>query len=389
MPQKLSAMRYIKNNKRRTAVLIVSLCLCFVLTYLTQFLLSCTEESFRSVAIENAQKMQIVKLGASSYGIDTENTEQEERVKQYKQKEAELVEKLKGLEGVKHVYNVQYAYACINPLIGQWYHELPLVEKDAIPVYLKHFGAELSEGRMPESKNEVVLDSATMANNGYEIGSYLLENDYGQVYKIVGVLDCDYYFGCGLQDDEIDDTNTLITILSEGIEDIESFLVSEGYTIRENKDTIVDYEHGKKIFKEEVTDAIETSTRLIFIGIIVLLSIALFIVYTTYLRDRHNEWCLYSSIGYSHKTIYASILRELLFTFGSALLIGGVLIVISEAVLYNVFILPQGLRCRFFNPKTLSEILCSYVLLLGILQIPVRYALFRIRTIDAMDDDLY
>ena len=120
-----------------------------------------------------------------------------------------------------------------------------------------------------------------------------------------------------------------------------------------------------------------------------LLSISLFIVYTTYLRDRRDEWCLYSSIGYSRKTIYFSILRELLFTFAAALLIGAVIIVLAEIIINLVMIEPQGLKCRYFYPDTIVEILCAYTLLLGVLQIPVRYALFKIRTIDAMDDDLY
>jgi len=42
----------------------------------------------------------------------------------------------------------------------------------------------------------------------------------------------------------------------------------------------------------------------------------------------------------------------------------------------------------YFYPKMVAEIVCSYVLILGLLQIPIRAALYKIRTIDAMDDDL-
>lgn len=82
-------------------------------------------------------------------------------------------------------------------------------------------------------------------------------------------------------------------------------------------------------------------------------------------------------------------MRELLFTFGAALVLGGMLSLTAAFVLNAVMMVPQGLKCRIFHPKTIAEILCIYAFLLGILQIPVRYALCKIRTIDAIEDDLY
>lgn len=388
MPQKLSAMRYIRNNKRRVAVLIVSLCLSFVITYLTQFLLSTTEESFRSLLLGNGQKMQFISLAGSSYGLDVDNLSYEELLLLYDEKQQELIENLKTYEGVKAIYDAQILYEGLYPVIGQFYFELPLVSEEDIPIFLEHFGAEVMEGRLPQHPGEIVLDSATMSNRGYSIGSFVDEQSLGKVFEIVGVLDCDYYFGCGIPSEEYTCQN-MITVLSEGIDDMTILLEKEGITYREKYDSIVDYKRTTEILQKEVTEVIDVSTRFIFIGIIVLLGIALFIVYTTYLRDRHSEWCLYCSIGYSRKMIYLSILRELLFTFATAILIGGLIIGISEMVLYYGMIQTMGLKCNFFHGGALWEIFCSYALLFGILQIPIRYALFRIRTIDAMEDDLY
>ena len=75
MPQKLSAMKYIRNNKRRVSVLVVSLCLCFVLTYLTQFLLSSLEETVTPIVMENTKKIQYISLAGSSLGLDVEHLE--------------------------------------------------------------------------------------------------------------------------------------------------------------------------------------------------------------------------------------------------------------------------------------------------------------------------
>lgn len=388
MPQKLSAMKYIRNNKRRVAVLIVSLGLCFVLTYLTQFLLSSTTETFRSIVMENTRKIQYISLAGSSLGIDVDNLTNEEINAEYNRKIGELAEKLKARDDVKAVYYAPVAYINIAPAIGQMTAEMPLLPKEEIPGVLTHFGAKLSEGRLPENPGEVVMDAACMKNNSYEIGDYFNEDGYGKIYKIVGILDCDSYFGCGIPAEGWN-WNHMLVVLSEGIDDMSAVLHEAGIDVRENFDSVIDYTCGKRFLKEEVADVIGDSTTYIYVGIIILLFISLTVVYMTYLRDRHNEWCLYCSIGFSRKEIYLSIIRELLFTFITALILGGALISVSVVILDRVMIEAQGLKCRYFYPETLGEIFCSYALLFGILQIPIRYALYRIRTIDAIDDDLY
>lgn len=66
MPQKLSAINYIKNNVRRVVVLTVSLGLSFVLVYLTQFMLSTTEESFKRIVFQNTRKMQVMSFAGKT-----------------------------------------------------------------------------------------------------------------------------------------------------------------------------------------------------------------------------------------------------------------------------------------------------------------------------------
>ena len=386
MPQKLSAIRYLKNNKRRAAVLIVSLALCFMLTYISQFLLSSTTETFRTPVMENPRKIQYVYLSGETLGIDFENLEQEMLIAEYARKNAELAEKLKKHDGVKNVYCFQIVYCRLTPVVGGIAYEVPLGSKEEITELMEYMGVGLSEGRLPEAPGEIVLDGASMKNNRYELNDYLNENDYGEKYRIVGILDGDSYFGCGIRAEEI--YTDMITILSD-IADISAELRTEGIEVRENYDTVVDLKWGENFLKTEVEDVIGNSTVFIYVGILILLSISLLVVYTMYLRDRRNEWCLYCSIGYSRKTIYFAIVRELLFTFGAALVIGGAVTALSVVLLDHLIIREQGLRCRYFYPQTLWEMICSYVMILGILQIPLRYALYKIRTIDAIDDDLY
>ena len=387
MPQKLSAMRYIKNNKRRTSVLIVSLCLSFVLTYLTNFLLSTNTESFRSLFEYTPKKIQYLTLAGSSLGLDVKNLSSEEITIQYGEKINELADRLKEREQIKDAYYTECLYSGVIPLVGSMSFEIPLVEQEKLPALLEHMDATLVEGRLPEQPGEVVLDSATIKNREHYTlgGNFYTDVDH---FRIVGIIECDTYFGCGIPNPELPRSRTLV-VLSEGIDDFAPVLAEEGIILRETYDTVQDYKYCQKMYEEEVLTAIGDSTTYVYFGITLLLFISLFIVYTTYLRDRRDEWCLYSSIGYSRKTIYFSILRELLFTFVVALLVGAVIIGLSELVLYHVMIAPAGLKCRFFYPEVLLEILCTYVLLFGCLQLPIRIALWKIRTIDAMEDELY
>ncbi len=389
MPQKLSAMKYIKNNMRRVIVLIVSLGLCFVLVYLTQFVLSATEESFKRVLLGNTGKIQVITLaGKTTLRIDTDHMSDEEIGIAYAQKNRELAEELKKVEGVKDAWYGEIVYGMITAAVGQITYEMPLAEKERISEILDYFGAELIQGRMPEQPGEIVLDQLSMKNSDYVLNGYFNERNYDKHYKIVGVIECDTYFGCGIPSEEWS-TSSAIVVLSKDIDDISAVLSKIGIEVKENYDTVVDVKWGKKFLKEEVLNVIGNSTSLIYIGIVILLLISLTVVYTTYLRDRHNEWCLYCSIGYSRGNIYLAVMRELIFTFGAAVLLGGIISLLAAVLLKRLIMVPQGLQCKIFHPETLAEILCTYVFLIGILQIPVRYALRRIRTIDAIEDDLY
>ncbi len=383
--QKLSAMRYIKNNKRRVSVLIVSLTLCFVLTYISFFFLSTTTETFRSVLLGNAEKLQYIEPSARVFDLDYEMSVEDEYLRKYDIKLNELIDRLREKEEIKDAFKAEIVYGTVQSFVGRYTFELPLVTKEKMPILLKHMKAALTEGRLPEKNNEIVLSESAMKNEDYRLGDSLKEN---HSITIVGIIECEYYFGCGIYEGDTYD-NQRICILSDGsIEDLTLFLNNMGYKVDRSREKIIDKTSGEEDLQNDVIDAIEGGTDIVYVFILAVLFIVLLIVYTTYLRDRQNEWCLYSSIGYSKKAIYFSIIRELLFTFAVSLFAGGIIIFFMEAALDYCMIRPMGIKCRYFYPDVLMEIICSYVFLLGMLQLPVRYELYKIRTIDAMDDDL-
>ena len=80
---------------------------------------------------------------------------------------------------------------------------------------------------------------------------------------------------------------------------------------------------------------------------------------------------------------------ELLFTFIGAILAGTVITTAMVFLLDALMMSQKGMMCQYFYPDKILEILCAFVLFFGLLQLPIRYALYKIRTIDAMEDDLY
>ncbi len=388
MEQKLKAMTYIKNNKKRVATLIVSLTLAVVLNYLTAFMLGITEETFRTLCIDIPQKIQYVEPYMTMYGMNVEYETDEEwdaLFAEFEVHNLELLERIKADDRVFRAYYTNLIFVKIAPPIGEWYFEVPLFEKEEIPTLMEYMGAKLVEGRLPENYGEIIIDRDVMNNNGYKIGDTV--EDYSDMFQIVGVTEGNYYFTCGAINPEYTAYKQLV-IFSEEIKDIPTFMKDMGID-EIGEDRYFDMGKGQESFQKDVTDTIEESTDIVYAGVVIVICISLLIVYTTYLRDRHQEWCLYHSIGYKRKTIFMAILRELGFTFVVSLVAGALITAISMVVVDAIMIAPYGLKCRYFDVDAILQILCNFAFFFATLLIPVRYALGRIKTVDAMEDDLY
>ncbi len=386
MKQKISAFYYIKNNKRRIAVLVISLSLFFIAIYIASFLLSTTSETFHSVLEETTKYVQYIELDSDDLEYDfsdPDKTDIQIYMEAVRGKYDEIAPVIKECEGVLDVYIAEVEYTYIGSIVGNWYVEIPLVTESQMENMLEKMNAKLIDGRFPQSYNEVVLDRGLMKNYGYQIGDSLSQNEN---VKVVGVIDCEYYFGCGLANEEEAFHNPEICILLDGkISDLRAALKEKGIELEHSK--MIDVKNGEVNVKD-IENQISNSTSLIQIGFMVIVFILVTIVNISYLRDRQSEWCLYSSIGYGRKTIYCSILREMIFTFISSLFIAVVISLAAMKILDLVVIQNMGLKCTYFMKETLIQILSAFVVLFGLLQIPVRIEIYHIKTIDAIDDDM-
>ncbi|MBE5931557.1 MAG: FtsX-like permease family protein [Lachnospiraceae bacterium] len=385
MRQKLSAMNYIRNNKRRAAVLIVSLALYLVIVYLTQFILSSGTESFKKILVEDTKKMQLVQLPDSAFGITRDEMESEDAAKAaYTEAEALLMERLREQAGVKAVQKAQSMGVTIYALIGQYSFSFPLGDEAFVKVYMEHMGATLKEGELPDAPGEIILADGIMKNAGLTLGQKLSDKDF----QIVGIAESDTYFGGGIMVPEKDYSRPICVLSDGSIKDMGALLRKMGYEFSDNEARIYDYKAGNADY-EDVFAEVETPANLVFKGVMIVMAIMLLLVYTTVLRDRHGEWCLYCSIGYSRKAIYFSILREMLFYFVVAVVVGTVLTIIGMVAVDALLIAPMGLACKYLDVSVMGEIVRGYAVVFALLQLPIRFALHKIRTVDAMEEDLY
>ena len=386
MSQKISAFYYIKNNKRRVAVLVTSLAMFSIVTYVSMFLLSATSETFEDILTETSRHIQYIQLDGDDleYNYSDKQASPEDIYNEaVNKKYDEIRNSLINSKGIEDAFVVQTEYSYVASLVGNYYVEIPMLNKTDMEKVLKHMGAVLDSGRLPEKAGEVVLDSMLIKNYGYKLGDGLSQNND---IKIVGIINCGFYFGCGMADrDNVVFYNPMICVLTDGtVRDLKNTIKKNGVFLENSK--FVDLKDGEIKLQDEITSAISSSTNIIFAGIIVIVATLVVIVSISYMRDRSSEWCLYASIGYSRKAVYFSIVRELLFTFVTAFLIAVVVVILLMKILDILLITELGLQCEYFLFDTLNQILCVYIALFGIMQIPVRIEIFKIKTIDAAED---
>ncbi len=386
MSQKISAFYYIKNNKRRVSVLVTSLAMFSIVTYVSMFLLSATSETFEDILTETSRHIQYIQLDGDDleYNYSDKQASPEDIYNEaVNKKYDEIRNSLINSKGIEDAFVVQTEYSYVASLVGNYYVEIPMLNKTDMEKVLKHMGAVLDSGRLPEKAGEVVLDSMLIKNCGYKLGDGLSQNND---IKIVGIINCGFYFGCGMADrDNVVFYNPMICVLTDGtVRDLKNTIKKNGVFLENSK--FVDLKDGEIKLQDEITSAISSSTNIIFAGIIVIVATLVVIVSISYMRDRSSEWCLYASIGYSRKAVYFSIVRELLFTFVTAFLIAVVVVILLMKILDILLITELGLQCEYFLFDTLNQILCVYIALFGIMQIPVRIEIFKIKTIDAAED---
>ncbi|MBO7515779.1 MAG: ABC transporter permease [Lachnospiraceae bacterium] len=373
----LSAVKFIKNNKKQVAVIVIALTLSVMGIYLIGSILASTKESFRPVIVEGSKRQMYLEL---SY--DTLVKAGGEDKKTMEGLYSVVIEKLEQLPEVKKAFFSEWTTFSIKALLGNLGTEMPLLKPEDIPLYLTHMKSKLVDGRLPEQDFEIALDSAVMRNQSYKIGDKLGNN----LWTIVGVVEGPYYACVGTTAHGHNNGYGLIILNEEGVSGAKELFEKIGVPLS-NLDSISnDAQKGSDMFQKEVVDEIDGSLQAIILGTIFLLAVSVTVAYNSYMRNRVNEYCLYASLGYSRLEVYRMILREIAILFGAGIVLGFA-VAGGMIALIDVFLMhPLGLIPVYIDTELIGLILASMAAVIGILQFPALLSVHRIRTIDMLED---
>lgn len=388
MKSNLSAITYIKNNKRICFVLVLSLAMTFAAMYVVAFTLNTTGESLKPVGLELPKRICFGKVGNDSLGVHRNDYED---ANEYAAKAEEAREafraKLESDPDVERAYFTQVLRANYNGVLGGIGYEFPLLTPEEIPFVVKHLGAELVKGRMPEGDGEVLINEKVLRNGNMQVGDWFLKDVYGEVFRVVGVLRSDNMACVGTPRGFYNNGWYFTVLCNEKSCDFKALASKYGVTVsEENGDSLSDAPAYRKLYEKDVRDSIESVITAILAVVMAFLSISVMAAYVSFLRNRVNEYCLYASLGYSRSEIYGMIMREILFMFAAGILIGvGVALLIMK-VFEAAVIIPKGLTARWWMGEQIMRIIGAFAVIIGTLQIPVMVAIYKIKTVDLMED---
>lgn len=386
MKGKLSALKFVRNNKRQVWVMIAALSLTFMTMYVINFLFLSTRESFQVLFLRQPGRVAYLSLTAETMGVNGEDyVSDEEYYGAIDRARAALTDRVREQEGVSGAVFTQTLYANYQGIVGGVGWDFPLLSKKQIPKFMEHMGAKLIEGRMPERDGEILVDQKVLKNQRLEIGGYFNESSYGKVFRVVGVLESDYMTCVGTPQGYTNSGWYFVVLCDEAHSDMTELLGNIGITPTEN-DRIIDSAEWKEMYEEVVTAQLDAALLGILIVVIVFLAISILTAYVSFMRSRVNEYCLYASIGFGRSDVYGMMMREISIIFGSGILLGAAVTFVILFLFGRLLLEPMGLLYQYFYPLHCLRILAAFAAIVGILQIPVTVVVHKIKTIDMIEE---
>lgn len=386
MKNKLSALKYVRNNKKQVWVMIVALSLTFMTMYIINFVFMTTKESFHALFIEQPKKVACIDLSLDTMGVDqtlyASNQELNQKIDAARN---EIMDKLTAHEGIYDVIYIQCLFAEYQGIVGNVGYDFPLLTKEQIPDYLNHMGAKLIEGRMPENSGEILVDEKVLKNKKMKIGGYFNESAYGKNFKVTGVLESDCLTCVGTPQGYTNSGWFMVVLCDEENSNMTKVLQDIGI-YPTDYDTVFDSADWADMYQELVVEQLDAAMLAILLVVMVFLTISILVAYVSFMRNRVNEYCLYTSIGFARKDIYGMMMREISLIFGFSILIGAAATIVIMLLLGHFVLDNLGLIYKYFYPEHLLRILAAFLVTVGILQIPIIVTINNIKTIDRIEE---
>ena len=383
MKSNLSAWKYVKNNRRSVATMISALALSFAVIYIVHVLLMTSVEGFKPMLLEFPKKVGFFSI--------SEKTLEKSRVKgaedgDPKEKMQVLLDTLRAKEGVKDITWAQVLQAQLQAVIGMWSEEFPLyTSTEEIERYLDHTGAKLVKGRLPEAAGEVIISSMVMKNRKMQIGDWFRKDVFGETFRIVGEVESDIMVSAGMPNHHYNSGTYYVIQYDEASADLTAFFREMGVEL-DAVDTVYDLPAHRKHFREDCDLLIANIMNTISAVVMFFVAVAMLIAYVSFLRNRVNEYCLYASIGYRRWEVYGMMMREMFILFVLGFLIGVVLAIPSAILLKVAALDPSRIVSVAWYPGMIAKLGSIMLLILGLLQIPVLVSLWKMKTIDQLED---
>lgn len=366
--------------------MLIALSLTLMTMYVINFLLMTTQESFRTLFLELPKHVAYISLSLETAGIDQDAYATDDEFRQkVEETRADIMKQLKVHDGVEEVVYSQVLSANYQGIVGSVSYYFPLLEPEQVPAYLEHMDAKLVDGRMPKADGEILVDKKVFMNRKMQLDGYFMENYYGKVFKVVGVVESDYLVCVGTPKGYMNTGWYMTVYCNEENSDMAKVLKDTGIEVTEY-DTLHDAVEWKKSYKEMVTDVLDVAIVALLVVVMVFLAISILVAYISFMRSRVNEYCLYSSIGFGRKEIYGMMMREIALIFGMSTVIGIVVTMIILYVFAHMVLDNMGLIYRYFDFAHLLRIVAAFMAIIGVLQIPILVTIHKIKTVDRMED---
>ena len=112
MKGKLSALKFVRNNKKQVWVMIVALSLTFMTMYIIHFLFLTTKESFKVLFLEQPKRVAYLEITPDTMGVKKENYNLDDEYNLAIEKARDkMIANIKKHEGIRDAVFTQALYA--------------------------------------------------------------------------------------------------------------------------------------------------------------------------------------------------------------------------------------------------------------------------------------
>ncbi|MFA6867213.1 MAG: ABC transporter permease [Clostridia bacterium] len=310
MIKPLSPLKYFKENKKKTAVIFITL----FLAVLCISIITCTFTSILATATEAniAPLREFSYISAPNGNMFIDET---------------VITKISDMETTQSIYSVMIEYTLLKTIIGNTSSPIVFINDDEnFKDVFKKTNLSLINGRMPkQDEYEIIMHSNVLTNKNLKVGdTFGNEVDsnemIGGTYTIVGEFIGDSIMGFGsknfylnsLQNSGIDTDNyTLGAVIFPKIGDLEA-MNSNLETLDKTEASITTKTIVLKLFDEQ-TDSLNSILTLLILIITFGMSVSVGALIYTFYNARNNEFGILYAIGYSKKDVKKLIYKEILF----------------------------------------------------------------------------